>query len=612
MKYIDSAKIAYKKWTHKISKSFGVSVPIAFMVAIVLIVTAESKSIISVAEKSVFEALKKQNEVFEVSKETDLASQVFSRFRPSEENSEDSTFTELDSIKISGIKNVDEAILVEKYPFRNVVAQNLLSENFKIKNLSEINETFAKYFTDENFSSSTNEAIPIILSANDFSYTYEDFGVQTEIVNTFNRTPGQEQQLSPEEIQKAMMQNSPVKTKNLDYSIENLIGKTFEIEFESLDKISGYTISRSPGTTIYTKISSEEILAKEEARKTDLSQYFDFEKLTTPIKLNFKVVAIIEDENFSKSFVPTGTLEKVLEQIFERERIARNQMEISADNFAVYQGLVFDGTYLKDDPVSLLFSGVSFEENQRNLTFKRTPEGGGRGGFRRLMEGNSGYFIPGLIYKKNDDGTISEISNENLDFSLESTTIMVKINDAQNKNQVLEDLNKLGYPVKSNDTTDQINKLKENLNNTINLLMVIFMTISGIFIVLTMGKFVSDSTREIGIFRALGASKKDIAKIFLSQSILFVLVGYIVGVLFGIFGTISLSFVMQSQVSEIINSIIGSSISGIPATQVFDFLKFDFQKFGIYTIVLFVSSIIFSLIPANNASKVSPIKAIKN
>ena len=104
---------------------------------------------------------------------------------------------------------------------------------------------------------------------------------------------------------------------------------------------------------------------------------------------------------------------------------------------------------------------------------------------------------------------------------------------------------------------------------------------------------VLERTKEIGILRAMGASKKDISRVFNAET-------FIVGLIAGLFG-IGLTIIINIPVNMIIKSITGiSNIAKLPINGAI-----------ILVIISMLLTIIAGLIPSKMASKKDPVIALR-
>ena len=114
--------------------------------------------------------------------------------------------------------------------------------------------------------------------------------------------------------------------------------------------------------------------------------------------------------------------------------------------------------------------------------------------------------------------------------------------------------------------------------------------IGGIITVITMMKAVSERTREIGVLRAIGWTRKRIIKMIIGESILLSLIAIVIGMMVGI------------GVVEILSTT--QMLSGLsPSYSVLLFLK------GV--VVALLLGIIGGVYPAYKASKLEPTEALR-
>jgi len=115
----------------------------------------------------------------------------------------------------------------------------------------------------------------------------------------------------------------------------------------------------------------------------------------------------------------------------------------------------------------------------------------------------------------------------------------------------------------------------------------ISLIVGGIGIMNMMLTTVTERTREIGLRKAIGATRRDISIQFLIEAIVLTILGGIIGIILGLL------------VSNAVNSL------GILQTSVS--LSSILLSFGVSAII----GIIFGYYPANRASKLNPIEALR-
>jgi len=135
------------------------------------------------------------------------------------------------------------------------------------------------------------------------------------------------------------------------------------------------------------------------------------------------------------------------------------------------------------------------------------------------------------------------------------------------------------------------------INVGMTLIAVIILLVAGLTIANTFISSINERKQEIGLLRSLGATKKDIRQIFLTEAVLIGVTGGIAGIIFGIIG------------SMICDKIALSLLPGTtfrPDT-LFQFSPIIFLLAMTFSVIL---SIIFAYIPASKAAKLDPLEAL--
>ena len=177
---------------------------------------------------------------------------------------------------------------------------------------------------------------------------------------------------------------------------------------------------------------------------------------------------------------------------------------------------------------------------------------------------------------------------------------------------MVTDLNSKGYNYQDFSQYKQYQQLEGYLSVIVEIVSVVFMAVTALFILINMAKFVSESRREIGIFRAIGATKGDIRLIVILQTMLYVFLSLVGGVLVGVFAVFGLSGLMASSAQSFINMAAGSALVLNHAITASDFMGFNYQLVLLYAGALILITLIVSLIPSGQAAKISPVEAIRN
>ena len=173
----------------------------------------------------------------------------------------------------------------------------------------------------------------------------------------------------------------------------------------------------------------------------------------------------------------------------------------------------------------------------------------------------------------------------------ESKDEIVSIIDEYNSTKKEED--KLVY-------TDMVGVMMDSVTTIINAISYILMAfvsisliVSSIMIAIITYISVIERTKEIGILRAIGASKKDVSRVFNAET-------FIEGLFAGILG-ILVTIVLNIPINMIIKSITGiSGIASLPTVGAI-----------ILVIISVVLTLIAGLIPSRMASKKDPVEALR-
>lgn len=152
-----------------------------------------------------------------------------------------------------------------------------------------------------------------------------------------------------------------------------------------------------------------------------------------------------------------------------------------------------------------------------------------------------------------------------------------------------------------------MSSLLETIQNILGILNMVLIAIAAIALVVasigimnTMLTSVMERTREIGIMKAIGAENKDVMLIFIIEGMLVSIVGGLIGIFLGVFGSQGMASILSGMGA---GGPPGSSMTLSPVIT-------------LYSIVLAVSvslivGVISSLYPAWKAAKMSPIEAVR-
>ena len=165
---------------------------------------------------------------------------------------------------------------------------------------------------------------------------------------------------------------------------------------------------------------------------------------------------------------------------------------------------------------------------------------------------------------------------------------------------IIENYNKKEKEADKINYTDMVGIMMNSVTSIVNIISYVLIAFVGISLVVSSIMIgiityisVLERTKEIGILRAIGASKKDISRVFNAET-------FIIGLCAGLIG-ILITILLNIPINIIINKI--TNISGIS--------KLPVSGAIILVIISMVLTVIAGLIPAKLASKKDPVIALR-
>ena len=140
---------------------------------------------------------------------------------------------------------------------------------------------------------------------------------------------------------------------------------------------------------------------------------------------------------------------------------------------------------------------------------------------------------------------------------------------------------------------DQVGTVVSILTSFLATVVAISLVVGGVGIMNIMLVSVTERTKEIGLRKALGATRKDILRQFLIEAVMLTALGGLIGVIIGTVIALLASLVLAQFVSENWQFVfpLGAAILGV----------------GVSAVV----GLVFGIYPASQASKKSPIEALR-
>ncbi|MDD4298274.1 MAG: FtsX-like permease family protein, partial [Bacilli bacterium] len=188
--------------------------------------------------------------------------------------------------------------------------------------------------------------------------------------------------------------------------------------------------------------------------------------------------------------------------------------------------------------------------------------------------------------------TLEEIYKNN-NITIKPTTINVYVKDNRVIQTTRDNLREAGFA--DSEVADMLEQVMSYLNIATLILAGIAgisLIVSGIMILVVLYISVVERTKEIGVLRAVGARKKDIRRIFFTES---ALLGFSGGIL-GVLGASALAVVGNNY----LETAFGVRIINV---------NINFILLGI--IVSVIVSILAGLVPSSKASKLDPMESLR-
>lgn len=487
-------------------------------------------------------------------------------------------------------------------PISNISTSDLFEEvTLDLGTLSEFDSNAASIYSVEDFTYTEGKEIPIILNSNSFATTYEDWGGETEIVMDFQELRRDRQAGPPDPQEEEANNPFPIKTKSIEYSRSDLLGKTITIEFGGLDSINTYTIEQEDGVRKFVKLTDEEVQALLTERQSVISEYWNYEKISTPLTYTFKVVGIIDEGN--ASYIPSNFANKVMSDYIDNQ-LGALQKDITDD--------LLDSTFL-----GLSYDGTEFSSTSGFGLGREMPGGGmGMGRPQEISSTEDSYNIPGLVIKTASDGS-SDVEGMVTDKEAYSTAvksspyITMKIDSIYSRDSVINAINEAGYAVQDNSDFEIFGKIQSTLSKISIIFSISFIALIILVVFITTLKFVSESRKEIGIFRAIGMRKSTILSLFTGQAVLYTIIACVAGIVCGVSVNVLAGGYFNNIFSNFAGETIKQSFDVVVDVDASMFRQVNYILIAIYTGILFLTTFLIALIPAYKASKVSPVEAIR-
>ncbi|MCM3255709.1 ABC transporter ATP-binding protein/permease [Priestia aryabhattai] len=176
---------------------------------------------------------------------------------------------------------------------------------------------------------------------------------------------------------------------------------------------------------------------------------------------------------------------------------------------------------------------------------------------------------------------------------LQPTTVYLVADDKSHTAAIKEEIEKSGYRGSAQEAmTDSFNGMIDALTIVLASISGISLFVSAIMILVILHISVVERTKEIGVLKAIGARRKDIKRIFVSEA-------FLIGLFSGL-------------IAVTLTSVLGWGANSI-SSHMFDMnivqMKMSYITFGIVTSISI--SMLAGLLPASKAAKLEPVDSLR-
>lgn len=262
-----------------------------------------------------------------------------------------------------------------------------------------------------------------------------------------------------------------------------------------------------------------------------------------------------------------------------------------------YGEVVLDKTSIADELTS--HNWKSLIGKKVNLSYATTDKNG------KPVTISLNVKVSGIIESSNSNIPSNYINTKtmttamvNANVNTEPSSVIVKIDHLDNVTTVTSKINKLQSNGQRLFKATSVANMIDTVQTYINLASTILASIAGIslvvsalMIIVTMYMSVSARTKEIGILRALGESKRDIRRLFISESL-------IIGLIAAALGT-ALAF----GVGAIANTLLATIAN-------YSFIQIGWANVVSVFLIALIISAVAAVLPARHAASINPIDAL--
>ncbi len=380
-----------------------------------------------------------------------------------------------------------------------------------------------------------------------------------------------------------LMQGNPIESEDMEFTYEELTGMTFKM---------------LPGTAMYEKVGNVWV---------DRSKEEGFLESTLADLPEIRIVGILRPAKGAVATIASGgigyrreLMDDLLHQVNDSEIVKEQMADTGTD---VFTGQPFSKADM--DALSLLDT-MSMEDFLTLLEERgMIPKGMVPDSLKPVLTKDllQQFIQRGTVMLNGStlEGNLSKLGVSDPDVP---STILIYPKDFESKEKITELIKQYNDSVSEENKiryTDVLGLIMSSVTTIVNIIsyvliafVAISLVVSSIMIGIITYISVLERTKEIGILRAIGASRKDVARVFNAETLI---VGFAAGVI-GILVTLLLI---------ILANIILESVTGIP-----NLASLPAEAGGILVVISMILTLIAGIIPSRIASKKDPVVALRS
>ncbi len=366
----------------------------------------------------------------------------------------------------------------------------------------------------------------------------------------------------------------------------------------SYDDLLSLTFTILPQSSLYEE--------QDDGTWVDMSDDDDFLRDAIEAGEELHVVGVVqatEDSALSNwgmvLYTPELT-EHIIEEVNESDIVAAQEADPTTD---IFTGLPFEDTTvsLSMDAIETLIDQMSSEQGEELQSYIDEMRAEG------MTDDEIAAAFSGLLSEETDnatyDGNLETLGVCSLDEPSSISIYPVDFDAKEQIDQLIEDYNEQiradgeGTEIQYTDIVGMLMSSVTSIVSSLTYILIAFVAISLVVSSIMIGIItyisVLERTKEIGILRAIGASKKDVSRIFTAET-------FIIGLVSGVLG-ILITVVLDIPVNAIIYQVAGvENLAAVPAGA------------GVVLVLISVAlSLIAGLMPSRMAAKKDPVIALR-